>query len=166
MGQKKKSYFIKKKEVILKKNNRSTFTRVIMNCSILKTAKVTLFLIVVASLNACTKQIKLEIITSSAELRSTPALTLKGPITSERTDWKKKKHPHWIFSDDFETTDPFVGDGRYFEYDDNGGDFISMDGVGVNGSHGMRVKWQSGEVAGGGPTTFGLSGTKKEIKCT
>ncbi|MEO7584009.1 MAG: polysaccharide lyase [Ferruginibacter sp.] len=123
-----------------------------MNCSILKTAKVTLFLFVVASLNACTKQIKLENSTSSAELTSTPALVLKGPITSERAGWKEKKHPHWIFSDDFETTDPLVGNGRYFEYDDNGGDFIPMDGVGVNGSRGMRVKWQAGEVPAGGLT--------------
>ncbi|MEO8110847.1 MAG: hypothetical protein ABI594_12475 [Ginsengibacter sp.] len=135
----------------MKKNNRSTFAGVILNCRIfLKAAKVTLCVVMLAGFNACTKQIKLDDTTSSTELTFAKASVLKGPITDERAEWKQKKHPHWIFSDDFETTDPFVGNGRYFEYDDNGGDFIPMDGVGVNGSRGMRVKWQAGEVSAGG----------------
>ena len=134
----------------MKTNNTSIFAGAIMNCSFSrKAANVTLFIVVLAGFNACTKQIKPKDITS-AELTSASTVAMTGPITNERTEWQEKKHPHWIFSDDFETTNSFVENGRYFEYDDNGGDFIPMDGVGVNGSRGMRVKWQAGEVSAGG----------------
>lgn len=59
-------------------------------------------------------------------------------------------HPEWIFCDDFEDNSPLVGRGRYFEYNDNQGDFIMMDGVGLNHSKGMRALWQRGEVSAGG----------------
>ncbi len=59
-------------------------------------------------------------------------------------------HPEWIFCDDFESQDPLVGDGRYFEYGDDEGDFILLDGAGVAGSRGMRTVWQTGEVGAGG----------------
>ncbi len=58
-------------------------------------------------------------------------------------------HPDWIFCDDFESTTPLVATGRYFEYNDNNGDFIQQDGVGVNGSKAMRALWQTGEVDAG-----------------
>ncbi len=67
----------------------------------------------------------------------------------ECVDWQTA-HPEWIFCDDFENTDPLEGEGRYFEYDDNDGDFIPMDGVGYEDSRGMRVLWQAGEVGAGG----------------
>lgn len=59
-------------------------------------------------------------------------------------------HPEWIFCDDFESTMPMVGDGRYFEYGDNGGDCIVVDDVGLDGSRGLQVRWQTGEVGAGG----------------
>jgi len=40
--------------------------------------------------------------------------------------------------------------GRYFEYGDNDGDFMVVDTVGVQGSRGMEVIWQQGEVGAGG----------------
>jgi hypothetical protein len=59
-------------------------------------------------------------------------------------------HPAWIFCDDFESQAPLVGDGRYFEYGDDQGDFILLDGAGVASSRGMRTLWQTGEVGAGG----------------
>jgi hypothetical protein len=42
-----------------------------------------------------------------------------------------------------------VGTGRYFEYNNNGGDFVAVNGVGVDNSRGMRVIWQSAEADAG-----------------
>ncbi len=59
-----------------------------------------------------------------------------------------------IFCDDFESEAPLAD--RYFEYDDNGGDFIRVKGAGRDSSAGMRVRWQQGEVdAGGLAKSFG-----------
>ena len=63
-------------------------------------------------------------------------------------DWTTA-HPEWIFCDDFESDAPMVGPGRYFEYDDNEGDFVVVDGVGFGDSRGMQVHWQPGEVGAG-----------------
>jgi chitodextrinase len=52
----------------------------------------------------------------------------------------------WIWCDDFEQ-DRFSS---YFEYDNNGGDFVRTAGVGRDGSTGMRVRFQVGEVGAGG----------------
>ena len=52
-----------------------------------------------------------------------------------------------IFCDDFENDTPLSE--RYFEYDDNNGDFKRTAGVGRDGSAGMRIIWQKGEVAAG-----------------
>lgn len=68
---------------------------------------------------------------------------------AECADWQTR-HPEWIFCDDFESTDPLVANGRYFEYGDNGGDFVPLDSIGVRSSRGMRVRWQVGEVGAGG----------------
>ena len=67
----------------------------------------------------------------------------------ECTDWQTA-HPEWIFCDDFESDRPLVGEGRYFEYGDNGGDFVRLGGAGLDGSYGMRTRWQAGEVGAGG----------------
>jgi len=67
----------------------------------------------------------------------------------ECSAWRSE-HPEWIFCDDFESSESLVAEGRYFEYDDNDGDFIPVDGVGYRDSKGMRVIWQAGEVAAGG----------------
>ena len=42
-----------------------------------------------------------------------------------------------------------VADGRYFEHVDNDGEFIPLDGVGLDGSRGMRARFQQGEVGAG-----------------
>ena len=52
-----------------------------------------------------------------------------------------------IFCDDFESETPLTD--RYFEYDNNGGDFVRVEKVGRDGSAGMRVVWQPGEVGAG-----------------
>ncbi len=59
-------------------------------------------------------------------------------------------HPEWIFCDDFEAVAPMVGAGRYFEYGDDEGDFVALDGAGLAGSRGMRTIFQPGEVSAGG----------------
>src|SRR5215212_2338185 len=50
-----------------------------------------------------------------------------------------------IFCDDFESETPLRD--RYFEYDDNGGDFVRTTKAGRNGSAGMRVVWQKEETS-------------------
>ncbi len=69
--------------------------------------------------------------------------------SNECTNWQTN-HPEWIFCDDFESSDPLVGPGRYFEYGDNDGDCKVVDSVGVESSRGMEVIWQQGEVGAGG----------------
>lgn len=71
------------------------------------------------------------------------------PFANECHNWQTL-HPEWIFCDDFEDGTPMIRKGRYFEYDDNGGDFIILEGVGFNNSKGMRALWQEGEVGAGG----------------
>jgi hypothetical protein len=67
----------------------------------------------------------------------------------ECENWREL-HPEWIFCDDFETEEPMVGEGRYFEYGDNGGDCVVMDSLGLMESRGVRVIFQQGEVGAGG----------------
>ena len=67
---------------------------------------------------------------------------------NECTNWQVL-HPEWIFCDDFEDNTPLNRQGRYFEYDRDGGDFIVAEGVGLNGSRGMRARFQPGEVSAG-----------------
>ncbi len=52
-----------------------------------------------------------------------------------------------IFCDDFEDDIPF--NQKYFEYNNNGGDFVRLQNAGRDSSFGMRVKWQQGEVSAG-----------------
>lgn len=52
-----------------------------------------------------------------------------------------------IFCDDFEQPTPL--EERYFEYDPNKGGFIREEGVGVNGSAGMRARFAKGQVSAG-----------------
>ena len=51
-----------------------------------------------------------------------------GRNCSECEDWKTK-HPEWIFCDDFDVSTPLRREGRYFEYDDDEGDFTVVEGV-------------------------------------
>ena len=67
---------------------------------------------------------------------------------NECYNWKNL-HPEWIFCDDFENDNALVRDGRYFEYDDDNGDFVPIDGIGLDCSKAMRVLFQSGEVSAG-----------------
>ncbi|MBV6472698.1 MAG: hypothetical protein JPMHGGIA_00956 [Saprospiraceae bacterium] len=55
--------------------------------------------------------------------------------------------PGTIWCDDFENDTPL--NQKYFEYNNNGGDFIPMENVGRDQSYGMRAKWQKGEVGAG-----------------
>ncbi len=82
------------------------------------------------------------------------AVTFAGALcvgleAGECDNWQVD-HPEWIFCDDFESTDPMVQTGRYFEYGDNGGDFVVMDGLGLDSSRGVRTIFQQGEVGAGG----------------
>ncbi|MBK8643406.1 MAG: hypothetical protein IPN15_14700 [Saprospiraceae bacterium] len=60
---------------------------------------------------------------------------------------KKLNQPGLIFCDDFESTQAISS--RYFEYNNNNGDFVPLVGLGRNSSTGMRVRWQPGEVGAG-----------------
>src|ERR1700704_5279961 len=64
-----------------------------------------------------------------------------------------------IFCDDFESETALTE--RYFEYDDNGGDFVRLAKVGRDGSAGMRVIWQQGETSAGSlKKSFGRTSDK------
>lgn len=52
-----------------------------------------------------------------------------------------------IFCDDFESETSLAD--RYFEYDNNDGDFVRLAKAGRHGSVGMRVVWQKGEIGAG-----------------
>ena len=54
--------------------------------------------------------------------------------------------PHVIFCDDFETDKL----SSYFEYDNDGGDFVRVGGVGVDSSTAMRGIFKPGQPAAGG----------------
>ncbi len=58
-----------------------------------------------------------------------------------------RQQPGIIFCDDFESEEPLQF--RYFGYDTDDGEFIRMKGVGRDGSYGMRVRFQEGEVEAG-----------------
>jgi hypothetical protein len=80
----------------------------------------------------------------------------EAPVLVDECENWQILHPEWIFCDDFESTDPMVGVGRYFEYDDNGGDFVPVDDIGFNNGRTMRVLWQASEtVAGSFKLAFG-----------
>lgn len=53
----------------------------------------------------------------------------------------------WIFCDDFESGTP-VAD-RYFEYNDDEGDFVPVEGEGWAGGTALRTVFQAGEVGAG-----------------
>lgn len=53
--------------------------------------------------------------------------------------------PAWIWCDDFEEDRT----ASYFEYDDAGGSFVREDGVGRDGSMGMRARFDEGQVSAG-----------------
>ena len=64
-------------------------------------------------------------------------------------DWQAA-HPDWLFCDDFESTGPFVAQGRYFEYGAGDHAFVPLAGTGLGASVGMRTRWQAGQVGAGG----------------
>jgi len=69
----------------------------------------------------------------------------KTSWAGECQNWEKI-HPEWIFCDDFESSKPLVGKGRYFEYENINGNFLVVDGAGVSGSRALRALWQIGDV--------------------
>ncbi len=62
---------------------------------------------------------------------------------------RRSAHPEWIFCDDFEAGGALSAPGRYFEVNDNGGDFKAAAGEGRNGGVAMRANWSTGEVDAG-----------------
>lgn len=56
-------------------------------------------------------------------------------------------NPGVIWCDDFENSIAIAS--KYFDYDNDGGDFVRVNGVGVDGSAGMRAVWQAGEDSAG-----------------
>jgi hypothetical protein len=65
-------------------------------------------------------------------------------------------NPNVIWCDDFD--DGISPSQKYFEYDNNKGDFVPVAGQGLNGSVAMQAKWQTGEVGAGAiKRTFGRS---------
>ncbi len=72
-----------------------------------------------------------------------------GYDCNECVSWQSR-HREWIFCDDFESDRPLIGEGRYFEYGSDQGDFAVADGVGIDGSRAVRTVFQAGEVGAGG----------------
>ncbi len=75
--------------------------------------------------------------------------TTAAPASSGSTSECAGSHPAWIWCDDFESGSLSTSQGGYFEYDNNAGDFAPASGTGMNGSYGLRARWQAGEVSGG-----------------
>ncbi len=73
-----------------------------------------------------------------------PLLRLSGECSNYRV-----LHPDWIFCDDFESDELIRTGGRYFDYDDDDGEFVRVAGTGFNTSYGMMSTFQSGEVDAG-----------------
>jgi hypothetical protein len=76
------------------------------------------------------------------------AAALPAYSASECDSWQDR-HPDWIFCDDFEKGGALVAPNRYWEYDDNAGDFKPVAGTGIRGGTAMRALWQTGEVEAG-----------------
>lgn len=72
-----------------------------------------------------------------------------GDSWSAECDAWQTRRPDWIFCDDFEKGGALVAQDRYFEYDNNKGDFNTASGTGYQGSMGMRAIFQTGEVEAG-----------------
>lgn len=72
-----------------------------------------------------------------------------GAAWSAECDAWQTRRPDWIFCDDFEKAGAMVAQGRYFEHDNNKGEFNTAAGTGYLGSTGMRAVFQSGEVEAG-----------------
>lgn len=70
-------------------------------------------------------------------------------FASECQNWQTN-HPEWIFCDDFESSGPLVESGRWFDYTNVNGNYALTSGAGVNGSKGMKVHWNKGDVNEGG----------------
>ncbi|MEO6094654.1 MAG: hypothetical protein ABIW76_02895 [Fibrobacteria bacterium] len=76
------------------------------------------------------------------------AATLPAYPASECDTWQDR-HPDWIFCDDFEKGGALVAPNRYWEYENNAGDFKPVAGTGIRGGTAMRALWQTGEVEAG-----------------
>jgi hypothetical protein len=73
--------------------------------------------------------------------------------------------PHVLWCDNFDDSTPLSQ--KYFEYDDDGGDFIPLAGEGLDGSRAMRARWQTAEVGAGSLTrTFGRSPVNSQSHST
>ncbi len=73
----------------------------------------------------------------------------KDPNFVNECDNWQKLHPEWIFCDDFESDQPLVGQNRYFSHHDDKGKFVNLEGVGLEGSKGMRAVFEPGKSEAG-----------------
>lgn len=86
----------------------------------------------------------------------TSAVFISSPVTAIESfcPGGSAPDPSVIWCDDFDNLVPMSQ--KYWEYDNNNGDFVPLAGAGVGGSSAMQVKWQTSEVgAGGFKRTFG-----------
>ena len=82
--------------------------------------------------------------TSTPTATPSPTAT-PAPIVGNECDNWQVKHPAWIWCDDFESDRA----GSYFEYDTAGGSLAQSAGVGINGSTGIKVVFDTGTVSAG-----------------
>jgi hypothetical protein len=83
-------------------------------------------------------------IVAQSEGKSGMAAITVWPAERDPVECRTPK-PEWIWCDDFEE-DRLK---QYFEYNDNGGGFVRLAGVGYAGSTGMRARFQKGQVQAG-----------------
>ena len=85
------------------------------------------------------------IVTEVSGIADTGSVTIADPNVSLATECQNAK-PAWIWCDDFEQNRL----DEYFEYLNPGGDgFIRLDGVGIEGSLGMRARFDADQVQAG-----------------
>lgn len=84
-------------------------------------------------------------VASGEVVDSLEVTVVAAPVSDPMAPECSTARPDWIWCDDFEEDRL----GAYFEYDDDEGEFVRVPSVGLNGSAGMRVRFQEGEVGAG-----------------
>jgi len=74
-------------------------------------------------------------------------LLLMIPFVYAECDNWETEHPEWIWCDDFD--DSISLNDKYFEYDDNDGDFVKTTDESISAPNSMQVIFQQGEVEAG-----------------
>lgn len=84
------------------------------------------------------------VIASGGGKADTATVSVSAPATPAPAGCASPQ-PGWIWCDDFEQDRL----SSYFEYDNSGGSFVRVAGVGTNESNGMRAQWKPGQVGAG-----------------